>query len=622
MSTPRNGIHNYPITLALSYAPEITSSLEGVEIEGDDPILDLSFGGHSFDDILAMMQEMHATYLQTTERRGSNRIKPNPTRLNVMLHHENVDYHLPWSEFIQSARLDVQEVRLPATAFKKKFAVSSLPRVREVRAQEDDTASSESEIDITSEEEYLPNKKRRRTGAAGAKRISTAASVNNQSPTVKGWPPVRRRRQQIAEIFDSVPPAKPKDEDFISPCHYYGDGECGICFCTSSNKKLVMQYGVPATLSCLPKRENSWEWRLPDDVIVQNPCLVQDHFVCVGCIRTVLLNRDNPPINASSATLTCLSITPGNICRIIPYEINSLKWILTPEEWQYVATLYEQYRFPGFEVVRCPLTIAVSGGRCNAECLISRETIRLQEDSSRLIVFCTQNPLCLGSFCYHCKRRAIFECQACSTYREYNNPESYNRYFYNPNLKGPLDNHLLKNKQITEKIALDQMEEILTLERVTPKCFRCGVHLYKTSMCNGLSHCGVEKCYVCGRNTSVGTHLETSHWDPNGRQGCARYDNAPYWAALKPKFLCKEKICYGDEKDCTIPDHQPGIKAMHDERRTQHIWAMLRSLSREIREVVFDKLMKNTNQGDTSRMKLLMRIKDSMLKAMAATDSS
>ena len=178
------------------------------------------------------------------------------------------------------------------------------------------------------------------------------------------------------------------------------------------------------------------------------------------------------------------------------------------------------------------MTETLNRVRCNADCIVEYGMV----DANALgytIVRCTQNPKCSKSFCYHCKNEvhvASSWCARCMNLLENANPEAYNRYFYNEDLLGKHAqqathgwSHLLKNKDISVQSAVRQIEELLLLEKMTPKCFRCGVHMFKTSMCNELTHCGTKTCYVCGRTTSVGGRLEINHWDGDGCYGCPRF---------------------------------------------------------------------------------------------------
>lgn len=445
--------------------------------------------------------------------------------------------------------------------------------------------------------------------------------------------------------------------------------ECGICMIEPA--RCLWTRDTIGGLMDLPKK--STEDLLSHDLLICAPC--RKHYICIGCLYRIITDRDNPPVSNKSAAVFCMCA--GQKCDA-SYQVEWFRWILDSDEQDRLVRLYEKHRFPGFEIVKCPLLCRTPDysrlcrpksfltnrlyerGRenpslslsidslelsllertissvCGADCLVPCERV-LEGGIGTVTVACTQNPDCGGSFCYHCKRGLTsFNpfCPKCILTDERENPESFNRYFYNPGLIGTttttvggeqnnvsslgvtprqfkIDNpfsHLLKNKDLTIELMVRQIEEILSMERTTPRCSVCGVHLYKSVMCNTLCHCNVEKCYVCGKNSPIGGHLESTHWDSHGRHGCPRYDQDEYWKTLSSQFLCKEGHCYSAEGECTISSHQPGIHCMHRERKIWQVYSMLKSIPLDRQTIVLNRI-KNSRASPDKDL-LIRRVHD------------
>jgi len=124
-------------------------------------------------------------------------------------------------------------------------------------------------------------------------------------------------------------------------------------------------------------------------------------------------------------------------------------------------------------------------------------------------------------------------------------------------------------------------------------CSICKISLYKTEKCNGLSHHNLERCYSCGRIGFITRGLGT-HWNINGVSGCFRFDHDNYVKTNIPEYICNDSVCSNHEKgDCTIDDHQPGIKKLELLRKRAYVYHMIKSLLPEIRLSVYDKLYEN-----------------------------
>ncbi|AVK74674.1 hypothetical protein pqer_cds_252 [Pandoravirus quercus] len=455
----------------------------------------------------------------------------------------------------------------------------------------------------------------------------------------------------------------------LRPCAEAPGIECSICMRDDGTVLWDVPQARPATLHDLwtdPDRHVlvANGARLADDVILVNPCRNTDHAVCVGCMRTVLLNRGRPPVSVARAAVGCVSLDGESRCAATAYpEAHPFALVLDGDEALNLAGLYDRHRFPGMEVIPCPLHTVVDrpvpAGRrrgprvevipCGAECIVEHDRVA-QAVRGHLAIACTQNPRCAGTFCYHCRSRlpaGATRCGRCTHVAEHDNPEGINRYFYRPGLMAPAgsgdktgasvaehighqagnasgngaDAHLLRNREVTEEVAVDQIERMLAMDRVAQPCYRCGVPLLKSTECNALSHCGVQKCYMCGRNALAGGHLEPEHWDAHGSTGCPRYDHHAYWRTMKDPFVCAEGRCYSDVKECKVAAHRAGIEAMHAERRVWHAWGMLRSLAAPLRERVISRLDAATAPTDTARALLLARV-SKILGVRAATSTS
>lgn len=452
----------------------------------------------------------------------------------------------------------------------------------------------------------------------------------------------------------------------LVPCAEAPGIECSICMRDDGAVLWDIAMGRPATLHDLwvdPGRSTLVPdgVRLKDDAIVVNPCRDAGHAVCVGCMRAVLLNPGRPPVGLERAAIGCVSLDGESRCAATSYgEAHVFGAVLEPSEAAHLAALYERHRFPGMEVVPCPLHIVVDrpaqptrrrGPRvdvlpCGAECMIEHASAS-SAVRGHLVITCTQNPRCAGSFCYHCRSRlpaGATRCGRCVRVSERDNPDGVNRYFCRPALVasatkddvagtgsrpawlasgGGVDAHLLRNREVTEEVAVGQIERVLTMDRVAQPCYRCGVPLLKSTECNGLSHCGVQKCYMCGRNALAGGHLEPDHWDADGATGCPRYDHHAYWRRMKAApFVCSEGRCYNDAAECTVPAHRAGIEAMHAERRVWHVWGMLRSLSRDLGERVMARLTAATRPDDKARSLVLARVAKTLAQESALARST
>ncbi len=492
------------------------------------------------------------------------------------------------------------------------------------------SSSSESESDSSSDNDAPPRTRMQRLRRAHTARQRRRAETNTELQ-----PPAKRARLAPApDRFggacrdccsapalarrDALLRQTPRDTSALMLLHYrLGAGECGICMRDDGDDDALLALWHPAerrvcSLADLPACCDAQPARLPDDILLANPCRNATHLVCVRCVRHVLLDRARPPIDAQHAVVHCISVAAhatGRRCEAA-YETRWFtRWVLdSAVHVRYLDALAQRHRFPGFEVLRCPLRVIRSGvcvGRCGAECLVPLEQVRAAEQTSGappVVVRCTQTRMCNGAFCYRCKMRVrpgASVCTSCAVGDEHTRPDAYNRYVRRATAcvayAADPHAHLLRNAQLDADSVYAQLCVLLDTARLERgrlaiECTRCGARLHKSTQCNALRHCGVEHCYVCGRVTAHGAHLEPSHWDASGARGCPRYDSNAYWRAGAVPFLCTEQHCYDDARECTLAPHQAGIDAMHAERRIRHVRALVRSLPAALRAQVLARL--------------------------------
>jgi hypothetical protein len=154
--------------------------------------------------------------------------------------------------------------------------------------------------------------------------------------------------------------------------------------------------------------------------------------------------------------------------------------------------------------------------------------------------------------------------------------------------------NLYRNEELTEEIVVAQIKDIVAADRLEIRCTECLTFMFKTEMCNTLEHCGIERCYSCGRSGTTNKNLG-DHWDSYGHKGCPRFDHSIFWNVMANcKFQCTENDCYGsDVGDCKVKDHQQGIQNMIDARKKAHIYHAIKSLLPPLRQIVMDKLWLN-----------------------------
>lgn len=369
---------------------------------------------------------------------------------------------------------------------------------------------------------------------------------------------------------------------------------------------------------------------IPNDILLESSC--KKHYFCIECIRKIITNYESHPINSDNSVMYCpypFEECVNDIGFRYIIEDRCIEELLTPDEYRDYINYTNQYLFPGFELVKCVGKkfdyMSQSFKECTAEILVSIDDIK-KTPKGELIVNCDQNEECLKSFCYHCKEVTYLtrKCETCTFVNENQNPEAYNRYFNKSKLNEdstlkatddedqfdtnkiefPTD-FLLKNKDVTVELAIEQLLEIIENPFSYMLCCICKTPMYKTEKCNALSHHKIERCYACGRIGDKYIGLG-EHWSSTGVGGCPRFMYDSYIIYRLKQFICRENECYShDMGECQVDDHQDGIKQYHDERIKSIILHSIQSLLPEIRYVVYDKLLEHLTEMDNNTMKFL-----------------
>jgi hypothetical protein len=270
--------------------------------------------------------------------------------------------------------------------------------------------------------------------------------------------------------------------------------------------------------------------------------------------------------------------------------------LLSPEERVIYRHYVKQYRFPGFEIVTCPRYRSTRNmtSVCGADILVSLETIRTQ-GRGRVLMTCTQ--ACHQKSCYHCHRRVANQsnhCVYCVRTNERFDPNANNHYFYRQDATS--DQLFYRNSELEPDVIVNQLQEIVSSNNSGyVRCFRCRTKLHKTEQCNALSHCRTEICYACGRSGTAAEGLGNSHWDPTGRTGCPRFNHHRFWNRIAGcNYQCQEGECHSHTiGDCTVPEHQTGIRNMIDIRKKARVYHALFSLLPETLENILPILEEN-----------------------------
>lgn len=366
---------------------------------------------------------------------------------------------------------------------------------------------------------------------------------------------------------------------------------------------------------------------IPDELLVKSCC--NKHYICIGCIRKIINNYENHPINENNSHMSCpypfeSCVTNIGFKNIFDHNL-IYKICKTEEEWNNYLEHSNRYLFPGYTIIKCPLNNYRSNTKCNTDILVENELLK-NANKGELIVECTQNDLCLKKFCYYC-HQIIYNyysiCYNCKTIYENENPNVYN-YYFNKNYqihdndvnindtisedsiytvvthsssisenKTTYDEscYLFKNHEITCKEAVNQMLMLLDNINNFMICPICKNSLYKTEKCNALSHHNLERCYACGR---IGFQIKGlgDHWNVAGISGCYRFDHDTYIKNYVSEYVCSEYCSNHEKGDCTISEHLDGIKLLEITRIKSCLLHSINSLLPTLRLTVYDELYK------------------------------
>ena len=359
-------------------------------------------------------------------------------------------------------------------------------------------------------------------------------------------------------------------------------GSCCICFADSDNNTVWNNdTNQIATLEDITSSTSSTiQYKIKPEYICAGPCKNIDHLICTACLLKIITNKSANPINENQPEIYCQYpfSEKCNCC----YNTENFKTIIDHAEFEKLKTRQREFRYPGMEVSKC---------FCGSETLVSRKTIRATQKGN-IILQCSSTEACGKEFCYHCQRETSAgetQCNFCINSDPREDPQAWNFYYQRPEVLGGAYGHLLRNYEITEAIAKSQINEIIIMEKLTPKCPECETYMQKTIECNGMTHCNIQKCYVCGLHTTKSGHIDDSHWDAAGKYGCPRYDHHAFWNQVACcNFKCRDGYCHDECSDCIDINHKNGINNMHFHRQCLHVFYLIRSLSPLLRQCILD----------------------------------
>lgn len=351
------------------------------------------------------------------------------------------------------------------------------------------------------------------------------------------------------------------------------------------------------------------------DTIIKSAC--NKHYICIKCLHTIVTDYTNHPINEHNSHVYCPypfedCLTPAGTKNI--FEHQTILKILDNFEQQQFMFHADRFAFPGYTITTCPCTYYVANSLeevCNYPLLIENELISTANPGD-LVVQCHQNEKCCKTFCYHCRTevsRYERECRICKLTCENANPNIFNRYIvketsfenviyndeeFESSKYFDENEYLYYNREITLEIALEHVTKLIEYETFCI-CPICKIHLYKTEKCNGLRHHNIERCYACGRIGTKTGGIHHNHWNPQGINGCFRFDYDQYVHTYIPEYRCNPNCQSHENGDCQREDHQLGISKLNKIRKKAIIYHFIKSLLPNIRydlvDIIHDKYL-------------------------------
>lgn len=322
---------------------------------------------------------------------------------------------------------------------------------------------------------------------------------------------------------------------------------------------------------------------LSDNHCVLTACETHDHATCVSCVRTMYVGSEvyEPVLKG---------FVEGTLCPQCP-TVTRLKekWLhhlLTPLEYRLFSKRLRRIMHPSSIFIPCqnmaPIRIPLPNSKAEwttewVECPFDIKVPKERWENHRkgdLVIECT-SAFCLHRRCADCKWPVAKSSPICERCWD---EESLS---VNSLLWSKVHKRGLYVNEISLTTVLTHLCDILGDEEGHVTCPGCGVKIIKTVDCNSICHCGYHFCYVC-RSVTSEPFLPISHWDPEGKLGCPRWDSDPYWSTVsQTNFVCDDQ-CRSHDVPCTRKDHEAGRNAMTFERKRWAIWHLLRSLDESL----------------------------------------
>jgi hypothetical protein len=400
-------------------------------------------------------------------------------------------------------------------------------------------------------------------------------------------------------------------EQYKDKCSIIDHSDKGCCVCFQNNPIILFNNNEASLVELLP--DMFVNNVIPDEILFKSACNI--HYLCISCIRRIIHNYENHPINHNSSHFACPypfqdCLTPIGFPHVFDHSLIK-KICRTDAEWTNYISYSSQYAFPGYYIFKCPMQYtyrnpdqSVASLICNADILIENESLK-NIGPGELIIECSQNHHCLKRFCFHCyKMISTYDgnlCYDCKYCFENENPNVLNYYFNKHSdtnsdlLNFEEHEYLYFNREITLEIAVSQISNLIHNVNSFMICPICKISIHKTEKCNGVSHHGLERCYACGR---IGFKVKGlgQHWNSSGIGGCFRFDHEDYVKKEVPFFVCTEYSCFNHDKgDCQVSEHRNGIHALSKLRKKSYVYHLFKSLNPTLRYTVFDTLFSQYN---------------------------